>query len=66
MRTCDGEKRIFLTLSYVSEKYDDLNKREKAFFVKHPDEPFNEEKDKMRLLRADATKCKEVYRCDNN
>jgi len=62
----NGEKRIFLTLSYVSEKYDDLNKREKAFFVKHPDEPFNEEKDKMRLLRADATKCKEVYRCDNN
>ena len=58
----NGEKRIFLTISYVSEKYDDLNKREKAFFVKHPDEPENEEKDKLRLLRADPVKYKEVYR----
>jgi len=58
----NGEKRIFLTISYVSEKYDDLNKRQKAFFVKHPDEPDNEEKDKLRLLRADPVKYKEVYR----
>jgi Rps23 Pro-64 3,4-dihydroxylase Tpa1-like proline 4-hydroxylase len=58
----NGEKRIFLTISYVSEKYDDLNKRQKAFFVKHPDEPENKEKDKLRLLRADPVKYKEVYR----
>lgn len=58
----NGEKRIFLTISYVSEKYDDLNKREKAFFIKHPDEPDNEEKNKLRLLRADPVKYKEVYR----
>jgi len=58
----NGEKRIFLTVSYVSEIYDDLNKREKAFFVKHPNEPDNEEKDKLRLLRADPVKYKEVYR----
>ena len=58
----NGEKRIFLTISYVSEKYDDLNNREKAFFVKHPDEPDNVEKNKLRLLRADPVKYKEVYR----
>jgi len=58
----NGEKRIFLTISYVSEKYDDLNKREKAFFIKHPDEPENAEKDRLRLLRADPVKYAEVYR----
>lgn len=58
----NGEKRIFLTISYISENYSDLNKREKAFFVKHPNEPDNEEKDKLRLLRADPIKYKEVYR----
>ena len=58
----NGEKRIFLTISHVSEKYDNLNKRQKAFFVKHPNGPDNEEKDKLRLLRADPVKYKEVYR----
>lgn len=58
----NGEKRILLTISYVSEKYDDLNKRQKAFFIKHPDEPENKEKDKLRLLRADPVKYREVYR----
>jgi len=58
----NGEKRIFLTLSYVSEQYNDKNKRVKAFFVKHPEEEENEEKDKIRLLRCDPKKYKEVYR----
>ena len=58
----NGEQRIFLTLSYVSENYDDLNKREKAFFVKRPEDPEDLEKDKIRLLRADPEKYKEVYR----
>ena len=60
----NGEKRIFLTISYLSEKYNDLNKREKAFFVKHPDEPENAEKDKLRLLRADPIKYKDLYNCN--
>ena len=55
------EKRIFLTISYVSENYNDLNKREKAFFIKHPDQPDDEEKDKLRLLRADPIKYKDLY-----
>lgn len=57
------EKRIFLTLSYVSEKHDDgmENNREKAFFVNRPNDPVNLEKDKLRLLRADPNKCFMVY-----
>jgi hypothetical protein len=55
-------KRIFITLSYLSENYKDENKRMKAFFVAKPDEPFDEEKDKLRLLRSDPKKYKEIYR----
>lgn len=57
------EKRIFLTLSYVSEKHTDgmENIREKAFFVNRPNDPINLEKERLRLLRADPEKCKEVY-----
>ena len=58
----NGEKRIFLTLSYVSEQYADLNKKEKAFFVKRPDDPDDAEKDKIRMMRCDPEKYKEVYR----
>jgi UDP-N-acetylglucosamine 4,6-dehydratase len=58
------EKRIFVTLSYVSEKHDDdfTNTRKKAFFIKRPTDPEDLEKDKLRLLRADPDKYKEVYR----
>ena len=34
----------------------------KAFFVKRPEDPQDSEKDKLRLLRADTEKYKEVYR----
>lgn len=57
----NGEKRIFLTLSYLSERKDFKNKKCKAFFVKLPDEPKNKKKDKLRLLRADPKKYKEIY-----
>jgi Rps23 Pro-64 3,4-dihydroxylase Tpa1-like proline 4-hydroxylase len=57
------EKRIFLTLSYLSEKHIDgmENNREKAFFVSRPNDPINIEKDNLRLLRADPEKCKDIY-----
>jgi hypothetical protein len=55
-------KRIFITLSYLSENFEDKNKRMKAFFVARPEDPADEEKDKLRLLRADPEKYKEVYR----
>ena len=54
--------RIFVTLSYLSNNQDDTNIRQKAFFIARPlDEP-NEEKDKLRLLRADPTQYKNIYR----
>ena len=60
----DGEKRIFLTLSYLSNKYDEVfeNKKQKAYFIKCPNDPVDEEKDKLRLLRCDPIKYKEIYR----
>ena len=54
--------RIFLTLSYLSNKADDKNKRKKAFFIARPNDPPNPTKDELRLLRADPEKCKYVYR----
>ena len=58
----NGEKRLFLTLSYVSEQYSDLNKRQKAFFIKRPEDPEDDEKDMIRMLRCDPERYKEVYR----
>ena len=59
----NDEKRIFLTLSYISEKHNEgmENNREKAFFVKRPCDLDDFEKDNLRLLRADPNKCKEIY-----
>jgi len=55
-------KRIFITLSYLSKNTSDKNKRKKAFFVARPSDQCDTEKDRLRLLRADAEKYKEVYR----
>ena len=57
----NNEKRIFVTLSYLSEEFFDLNKKQKAFFIKRPNDPEDLEKDKLRLLRADPEKYKEIY-----
>ena len=63
----DDARRIFVTLSYLSDDVDKfLNKRQKAFFVARPNDPVDEEKDKLRLMRADPEKYKEVYRIGNN
>jgi hypothetical protein len=58
----DPAKRIFLTMSYMSDNMEDNNKRMKAFFIARPEDPSDPEKDKLRLLRADPEKYKEVYR----
>ena len=59
----NDETRIFLTLSYLSDVHvcpmDNI--REKAFFVKRPNDPIDEEKDKLRLLRCDSVRYKEIY-----
>jgi len=39
-----------------------MNKRVKAFFVSRPEDAKDEEKDRLRLLRADPEKYKEIYR----
>ena len=62
----NGEKRILLTISYLSENFNDLNKRQKAFFVPRPEDPYDEKKDKLRFLRADPEKYKDVYRFGMN
>jgi Rps23 Pro-64 3,4-dihydroxylase Tpa1-like proline 4-hydroxylase len=54
--------RIFVTISYLSENQSDTNKRVKALFVARPGDPHDEEKDKLRRLRADPEKYKDVYR----
>jgi UDP-N-acetylglucosamine 2-epimerase (non-hydrolysing) len=60
----NDEKRIFLTLSYLSEKHSEgmENNREKAFFVNRPNDEINEEKEKLRFIRADPDKCKNIYK----
>jgi hypothetical protein len=58
----ENSKRIFITLSYLSKNFEDENKRVKAFFIARPSDPLDEEKDKLRLIRADPEKYKEIYR----
>jgi hypothetical protein len=39
-----------------------LNKRTKALFIARPGDENDPEKDRLRLLRADPVKYKEIYR----
>jgi Rps23 Pro-64 3,4-dihydroxylase Tpa1-like proline 4-hydroxylase len=55
-------RRIFITISYLSDNEIDENRRIKAYFVPRPQDPVNPEKDKLRLLRADPERYKEIYR----
>lgn len=55
-------KRIFLTISYLSDDTTLINTNKKAFFIKRPSEPEDTEKEKLRLLRMNADTCKYVYR----
>jgi hypothetical protein len=58
----NGEKRIFVTVSYVSEDHEGpmANNREKAFFVNRPGDPIDEKKEAFRLIRADPNRCKYI------
>lgn len=58
----DDAKRIFITISYMSNNTDDLNKRKKAMFISRPSDPEDPEKDHLRFLRADPERYKEIYR----
>jgi hypothetical protein len=60
---CENDaRRIFVTLSYLSDNKDFKNNRPKAFFVPRPNDLFDKEKDKLRILRADPEKYVDVYR----
>jgi hypothetical protein len=53
--------RVFVTISYLSDETSSSN-RVKALFVKRPQDPHDEEKDRLRMLRADPEKYKNVYK----
>jgi len=57
------EKRIFLTLSYLSNKHDNdmNNNKDKAYFVKKPNDLNDTKIDKLRELRAKSETCKSIY-----
>ena len=64
----NDEMRIFVTISYLSEEFSDnyKNTNKKAFFIKRPNDPEDTEKDKLRLLRVDPDKYKEIYNINLN
>ena len=60
-----GSKRIFVTLSYLSDSTkQNLNKNQykKAFFIARPTDEPDAHKDHLRLLRSNPDFCKDVYR----
>jgi hypothetical protein len=57
-------RRIFITISYLSDDFTDENKRVKAFFIARPGDPDDSEKDRLRLLRADPARYKDVYKTE--
>ncbi len=54
-------RRIFVTISYLSDNEVDENRRVKAYFIPRPQDPHNPEKDALRQLRADPERYKEIY-----
>lgn len=55
-------KRLFVTISYLSKNINNETLRQKALFIKRPFDKYDEEKDRLRKLRADPIHYKEVYR----
>lgn len=53
--------RIFCTLSYLTDEITPLSHRERALFIALPTEIENEEKNRLRQIRADASSYMSVY-----
>ena len=64
----NDEMRIFVTISYLSEEFSEnyKNTNKKAFFIKLPGDPEDIKKDKLRLIRVDPDKYKEIYNINSN
>jgi hypothetical protein len=59
----DGNtKRIFITISYLSDDTTLTNTYKKAYFIKRPEDPEDTEKDKLRALRANPETCTTIYK----
>jgi len=56
--------RIFLTLSYMSENYNDLNKKTRAFFVPRPNDP-NDAQIREFSRKRSSEECTNVYKSMN-
>lgn len=58
----NNSKRIFITISYLTFN-ENKNKfyREKALFIRRPQDEYDEEKEKLIKIRADPLLYKEVY-----
>lgn len=60
--------RIFVTISYLSDLVvnpwpdQHKNRKPKAYFIARPEDPVDPEKDRLRELRADPERYKDVYR----
>ncbi len=68
----NNEHRIFLTISYLIDseniKNTNLNnlqnKYKKAYFINRPNDIIDAEKEKLKKLRLDPEKCKQIYNCN--
>lgn len=67
-RACgpDDARRIFITISYLSNNISFNNKRQKAYFIARPNDINDIDKDKLRDLRCDPEKFKDIYRYNTN
>jgi hypothetical protein len=60
------QERVVVTVSYLSDDVDRfLNQRTRAFFVPHPNKPWDEGTYQMRDMRADPDRYKDAYRTED-
>jgi Rps23 Pro-64 3,4-dihydroxylase Tpa1-like proline 4-hydroxylase len=60
VKTEDNSKRIFVTVSYLVNN-SNASLRQKALFIRRPQDPFDEDKEYLIKLRADPIRCKDIY-----
>lgn len=65
LETDGNTKRIFITLSYLSDDIRLTNTYKKALFIKRPLDKEDVEKDRLRFLRANPETCAKIYNIMN-